>query len=111
MSQYPEKLAELAADFALISDRNERIEYLIEIADRFDDVRVTPGIAVQPYDEAHRAPACESEAFVWAIDQPKGGAALRLRRAEPAGFVGAGVCGRAGRDAGGRAGRGDRRLK
>jgi cysteine desulfuration protein SufE len=70
MAQYPEKLAEIVEDFASITDRNERAEYLIEIADRFE--KVPPEIATQPYEESHRVPSCESEAFVWAKDQPDG---------------------------------------
>jgi cysteine desulfuration protein SufE len=72
MAAYPDKLAELVEDFAGITDRSERAEYLIEIADRFASVKVPAAIATQPYDEAHRVPACESEAFVWAQDQPDG---------------------------------------
>lgn len=72
MSNYPPKLAELLEDFASITDRTERQEYLIEIADRFPEVKVPPEIATQPYPEDHRVPACESEAFVWAIDNPDG---------------------------------------
>jgi cysteine desulfuration protein SufE len=72
MTQYPEKLAEILEDFAEITDRNERAEYLIEIAERFPEVKVTPDIASQPYTEDHRVPACESEAFVWALEQPDG---------------------------------------
>jgi cysteine desulfuration protein SufE len=55
-----------------MTDRTERQEYLIEIADRFPDVRVSPDIANKPYPEEHRVPACESEAFVWAEEQPDG---------------------------------------
>ena len=72
MTNYPEKLAELIEDFEQITDRTERQEYLIEIADRFADVKVPPTIASKPYEESHRVPACESEAFVWAKDQPDG---------------------------------------
>ena len=72
MTNYPEKLAELIGDFEEITDRTERQEYLIEIADRFADVKVPPTIATKPYEESHRVPACESEAFVWAKDQPDG---------------------------------------
>jgi cysteine desulfuration protein SufE len=72
MATYPQKLAELVEDFSTITDRNERAEYLIEIADRFDEVKVPPQVAAPPYDERHRVPACESEAFVWAFDQPDG---------------------------------------
>ncbi len=72
MSNYPEKLVEIIDDFSTITDRNERAEYLIEIADRFPDSKVPPTIATKPYDEAHRVPGCESEAFVWALDNPDG---------------------------------------
>ncbi len=72
MAGYPQTLAEVVDDLASITDRNERAELLIETADRFDTVRVPPDVAVQPYPEECRAPACESEAFVWAVDQPDG---------------------------------------
>ena len=65
MADIPEKLQELLEDFDWIEDRMERQQYLIEIADRFKNVKVPESIAVQPYDEAHRVPGCESEAFVW----------------------------------------------
>ncbi len=72
MADYPEKLAELVEDMESITDRRERADLLIEIADRFSEVKVPPEIAVKPYDERHKAPACESEAYVWAVDQPDG---------------------------------------
>jgi sulfur transfer protein SufE len=72
MADIPKKLAEVVEDFESITDRTERQEYLIEIADRFPDVKVPPEIATRPYDESHRVPACESEAFVWAVEQPDG---------------------------------------
>lgn len=72
MSELPEKLAAVVADMQSITDRNERAELLIEMADRFDTARVPSDIAVKPYDETHRVPACESDAFVWAVDQPDG---------------------------------------
>ena len=72
MAELPEKLAELVEDLASVTDRRERADLLIEIADRFDQVKVPPSMATKPYDERHRAPACESEAFVWAVDQPDG---------------------------------------
>jgi cysteine desulfuration protein SufE len=72
MADYPKKLQEIVEDFASITDRSERAEYLIEIADRFPDSRVPPEIATKPYNESHRVPACESEAFVWAVDKPDG---------------------------------------
>ncbi len=50
--------------------RSERIEALISIAEQFNPA--PPSVAPKPYDEAHRVPACESEAFVWALDRPDG---------------------------------------
>ncbi|MDQ2986421.1 MAG: SufE family protein [Armatimonadota bacterium] len=57
-------------DFFSHLDRGDRIEALISIADRFR--AAPPSVAPRPYDEAHRVPACESEAFVWAVEQPDG---------------------------------------
>jgi cysteine desulfuration protein SufE len=68
----PQKLNDMLDDIGSITDRHERAEVLIEIADRFDDSKVPAAVASQPYPEDHRAPACESEAFVWGVDQPDG---------------------------------------
>jgi cysteine desulfuration protein SufE len=72
MSEYPPKLAEIVDDLKSITDRRERAEMLIEIADRFPAYRVPERIASKPYSEEHRVPACESEAFVWAEPQDDG---------------------------------------
>ena len=29
-------------------------------------------MATRPFEESHRAPRCDAEAFVWAVDQPDG---------------------------------------
>lgn len=76
MSQYPPQLAEIVDDLKSITDRHERAEMLIEIADRFPEVKVPPEIATKPYPEEHRVPACESEAYVWA--QPQDDGSLRF---------------------------------
>ncbi len=72
MPDIPDKLEDLLEDFTAITDRTERQEYLIEFADRFPEVRVPREIASMPYPEDHKVPACESEAFVWAREQPDG---------------------------------------
>lgn len=72
MSSYPEKLAQVLEDFSLITTRAERQAYLIELADQFSRVKVAPTVAQPPYDEAHRVPACESDAYVWAQENPDG---------------------------------------
>mgnify|MGYP000673697535 CR=1 FL=1 len=72
MTAIPQKLSDLLDEIGSITDRTERAEILIEIADRFDDSKVPPQVASQPYPEDRRARACESEAFVWGVDQPDG---------------------------------------
>jgi cysteine desulfuration protein SufE len=68
MPEIPERLKELLADFSFVTSRSERAELLIELADRFEPV--PSRIAVPPYPEDHRVQYCESEAYVWAEDQP-----------------------------------------
>lgn len=68
MADYPDKLQELLDDFQFVNDRNERAALLIEMADKFQDV--PERVATRPFPEDHRVPRCESEAFVWAEDQP-----------------------------------------
>jgi cysteine desulfuration protein SufE len=73
MADIPQALADVIADFQSIADRRERQEMLIETADRFDDsARVTPDVAMKPYPDEHKVPACESEAFVWSVENPDG---------------------------------------
>jgi len=62
-------LAALAGEFDAF-DRDERSDMLIDYADRF--VEVPPAVATRPFPEEHRAPRCESEAYVWATDNPDG---------------------------------------
>ena len=69
MSDLPKPLADLLEDFAFV-DRNERIELLIEFADRFREV--PPAVATRPFPEEHRVTRCESEAYVWAEERADG---------------------------------------
>ncbi|MEM1176785.1 MAG: SufE family protein [Acidobacteriota bacterium] len=59
----PEKLDDTLSLLSML-DRGDRIQLLIDTADRFRDV--PEDIATRPFAEDHRVPACESEAFVWA---------------------------------------------
>ena len=70
MSALPPKLQEYLDDFSFVSTREERADFLIDIADTFQPV--PPAIASKPYDEAHRVIGCESEAFVWALVREDG---------------------------------------
>ena len=66
----PEKLENYLANIDLIEDRSDRIDLLIGIADRFQ--QVPPEVAQPPYPEEHKVPACESEAYAWAQERPDG---------------------------------------
>jgi cysteine desulfuration protein SufE len=70
MPEIPEKLADTLDALAMIPDRSERIQLLIDIAGKFQDV--PPQVATRPFPEEHRVPACESEAFVWGERRPDG---------------------------------------
>ena len=70
MADYPPILQEYLDDFDFVTSREERVDFLISIADEFEPVPAT--IASKPYDEAQRVIGCESEAFVWALDRDDG---------------------------------------
>ena len=65
----PEPLAALAEQFAPM-DRSLRSEMLLEYADQFAEV--PPEVAKRPFLERNRAPRCESDAYVFATDNPDG---------------------------------------
>lgn len=62
-------MKDVLQDFAFV-DRSERAELLIEAADRFQEVPTR--IATRPFPELNHVQRCESEAYVWAEDQPDG---------------------------------------
>ena len=69
MTEMPQGLKTLLEDFQF-ADRSERIDMLIEYADRFTEV--PEHIATRPFPEEHHVQKCESEAYVWAEDLPDG---------------------------------------
>jgi cysteine desulfuration protein SufE len=70
MAAIPEKLARLLEMFAGIDDRSERIQLLIDIAERFKRVLVPERLATRPYPKDKLVPGCESQAYVWAEELP-----------------------------------------
>ncbi len=92
MSEYPPKLAEVLEDFSFITGRDERVAFLIEIADRFPAVKVTPNIAKPPYDEAHHVQYCESDAYVWALEREDGTLDFRFDVLNPQGLSAKAMC-------------------
>jgi cysteine desulfuration protein SufE len=83
MAEMPEALIELAREFKSM-DRTERMEMLIDYADRF--VEVPASIATRPFDDRHRAPRCESDAYVWAVETADGGLELQFAVENPQGL-------------------------
>ena len=70
MPEIPEKLSNTLDTLSLVSDRSERIQLLIDIAERYREVPTR--IAQRPFPEEHKVPACESEAYVWGEPRPDG---------------------------------------
>ena len=83
MEPLPPALSDLVADFEFV-DRALRAEMLIEYADRFREV--PPAVAARPWPEANRAPRCESEAYVFAVDRPDGTLDLHFAVENPQGL-------------------------
>ena len=96
---HPPKIQAILDDLAFFPDRADRIQALIALADGFTPV--AEAVAVRPFDEAHRVPGCESEAFVWvtsdgagslrthfAVENPQGISAMALATILPKGLDG-----------------------
>ena len=63
MSSYPEKLQDFLNTISLLPDESERINILIDYAEKFKEI--PPEIAEKPYPEKNKVPFCESGAYVW----------------------------------------------
>lgn len=79
----PARLADVLEVVNSSIDRAERIDFLISLAQRFPSLPKRP--LPTPYDEAHRVPGCESEAFVWAFGDPRA-VSLEYRIENPQGL-------------------------
>jgi cysteine desulfuration protein SufE len=66
----PEKLTDTLETIDMVPDRAERIQLLIDIADRFREV--PPEIARRPFPQESLVPACESQAYVFSEERPDG---------------------------------------
>ena len=69
VTDMPAPLTGLIEDFAFL-ERSERMELLIEFADRF--VEVEPAVATRPFPEANHVLRCESQAYVFPVEKPDG---------------------------------------
>jgi cysteine desulfuration protein SufE len=93
----PAKLQALLDDLSFFTDRNERIQALIELGEEFRN----PAPDELPRNEATRVPGCESEVYVvsepmgegrkyrFAVDNPQGISAMALARILDEGLSGA----------------------
>ena len=84
MSTVPPRLQQYLDTFSLLDDRGERIQLLIDIADRFHEVPET--IAARPFGKEHQAPHCESEAYVWVVSAEDGSLDLHFAVENPQGI-------------------------
>lgn len=79
----PARLAELLDALDAFPDPTERGSVLVDYANRFEEV--PPSVATRPFGDEHKVPACESDAYVWAVDQPDGTLKLHFAVESPAG--------------------------
>ncbi len=84
MAAPPEKLIRIVDTFKSLEDRNERIDLLISLADRFQEVPLH--LARRPFPEQNRVPHCESEAFVFAEEKSDGTLAFHFAVENPQGI-------------------------
>ena len=82
-ARLPPRLAELLDALDAFPDPTDRGSVLVDYANRFQEV--PPSIASRPFADAHKVPACESEAYVWAVDQPDGTLKLYFAVESPTG--------------------------
>jgi len=66
----PGRLQAILDTFAMFPDPADRTNLLLDYAGRFR--MVPPEVATRPYAREHLVPHCESEAYVWALEQPDG---------------------------------------
>lgn len=71
MTDAAPKLQALIDDFAFL-DRNDRMQFLVEYADRFGEVAVPEHIATRPFPAENHVTRCESEAYVWGEERDDG---------------------------------------
>ena len=77
-------LGDFLEDLALFTDRQEKYQFLIETADRFQEV--PPSVAIRPFAKDHKVTRCESDAYVWAVPLPEGGCKLYYAVENPQGL-------------------------
>jgi cysteine desulfuration protein SufE len=84
MAELPEKLTQTIDALSLVTDRAERIQTLIDLAERFEEV--PPEVARRPFSSLNEVPACESEAYVFKERRPDGSLTFHFAVENPQGI-------------------------
>jgi cysteine desulfuration protein SufE len=80
---YPPKLQQVLETFDLFPDQSDRVGLLLSYSDQFKEV--PPEVARRPFAKSHQVPQCESDAYVWALQQPDGTLKLHFAVENPSG--------------------------
>lgn len=83
VSKTLERLKKIIEGINSLSSRAERIETLISLADKYHPVE--SNVASPPYSEEHRVQDCESEVYVWTVQQKDGSIKLHFAVENPQG--------------------------
>jgi cysteine desulfuration protein SufE len=67
VNNYPQKLNDFLEKISSIKDETQRIEILVDYADKFKNPPAE--IAKPPYPSSSKVPFCESGAYIWTIIQ------------------------------------------
>jgi len=70
VNEYPEKLQNIIDELTSIKDPQDRMEFLIDFADKFKEV--PESIARRPFPDETKVPFCESEAYVFPVPEDDG---------------------------------------
>lgn len=83
MNAYPPKLQEIVDTISIFKDQNDRINVLIDFAEKYKEV--PEPIASRPYPNERKVEYCESEAYVWAKKNDDGAIKLYFAVENPQG--------------------------
>jgi cysteine desulfuration protein SufE len=79
-----DRLQTLLETFDAFPDPADRTDLLLSYADQFKEV--PPDIATRPFPEKNHIPQCESDAYIWAMQQPDGTLRLHFAVENPSGI-------------------------
>jgi cysteine desulfuration protein SufE len=83
MGGLPQRLEDVLETFDMFPDQPDRTNMLLSYADQFKEV--PPAVATRPFAKSHQVPQCESDAYVWAVEQPDGTLKLHFAVENPSG--------------------------